>query len=148
VFDLGLLFGQQRRLERDVLVGLLQFALLRLQFAGQLLRLRQQAFVRIEASIVFSTMPMLPDSCSRNERCEAVTSVSEASSMTALTCFSNSTGKTMMLRGSALIRPERIWPRPGDTFSITIVWPSAAHCPIRPSPMSSVWPAPASDASA
>ena len=42
-FDLGLLLGQQRGLERDLLVGLLQFLLLRLQFAGELLRLRQQA---------------------------------------------------------------------------------------------------------
>ena len=41
--DLGLLLGQQRGLERDLLVGLLQFLLLRLQFAGELLRLRQQA---------------------------------------------------------------------------------------------------------
>ena len=74
VFDLGLLLGEQRGLERDVLVGLLQLLLLRLQFAGELLRLRSRPSVRIVASIVLSTMPMLPVSCSRNARCDAVNS--------------------------------------------------------------------------
>ena len=41
--DLGLLLGEHRGLQRDFLVGLLQFLLLRLQFAGELLRLREQA---------------------------------------------------------------------------------------------------------
>ena len=41
-FDI--LFGQLTRLLLQLLVGLLQFALLGLQFAGQLLRLLQQAF--------------------------------------------------------------------------------------------------------
>jgi len=40
VFDLGFLLGQQRGLQRDVLIGLLQLLLLRLQLSGQLLRLR------------------------------------------------------------------------------------------------------------
>ena len=38
------LFGQLLRFLRQLLVGLLQFFLLRLQFGGQLLRLLQQAF--------------------------------------------------------------------------------------------------------
>ena len=66
--------------------------------------------MRIVASIVLSTTPMmLPVSCSRNARCEAVNSLSEASSMTALTCPSYSTGSTMTLRGRALSRPPRTW---------------------------------------
>ena len=64
--------------------------------------------MRIDASIVLSTMPMLSDSCSRNCRCDAVNVDSDASSMTALIWFSNSTGSTMMLRGIAPIRPERM----------------------------------------
>ena len=43
-FDFDVLFGQLLRLLRQLLVGLLQFFLLRLQFGGQLLRLLQQAF--------------------------------------------------------------------------------------------------------
>ena len=41
--DFGVLFGQQPRLGAQLFVGLLQFALPRLQFHRQLLRLRQQA---------------------------------------------------------------------------------------------------------
>ena len=41
--DLGVLLGQLARLGGQLLVGLLQLLLLRLQFAGQLLRLLQQA---------------------------------------------------------------------------------------------------------
>ena len=54
--------------------------------------------VCIVASMLFSTMPMLAVSCSRNARCEAVNALSEASSITALTRSSKSTGKTMTFR--------------------------------------------------
>ena len=43
-FHFDVLFGQLLRLLRQLLVGLLQLFLLRLQFGGQLLRLLQQAF--------------------------------------------------------------------------------------------------------
>ena len=42
--DLGVLLGEQLRLGAQLLVGLLQFALARLQLDGELLRLREQAF--------------------------------------------------------------------------------------------------------
>ncbi len=42
--DLGVLLGEQLGLGAQLLVGLLQFALARLQLDGQLLRLREQAF--------------------------------------------------------------------------------------------------------
>ena len=50
-FDLGVLLGEQLRLLRQLLVGLLQLVLLRLQFGGELLRLLEQAFGRIVASM-------------------------------------------------------------------------------------------------
>ena len=53
-------------------------------------------------------MPMLSVSCSRNVVCSAVNCVTEASSITALTWFSNSTGSTMMLRGTTLNSAEPI----------------------------------------
>ena len=43
-FDLGVLIGEQLRLRTQFLVGLLQFALARLQLGRELLRLRKQAF--------------------------------------------------------------------------------------------------------
>ncbi len=43
-FHFDVLFGELLRFLRQLLVGLLQFSLLRLQFGGQLLRLLQQAF--------------------------------------------------------------------------------------------------------
>ena len=43
-FDFGVLLGELLRLQRELLVGLLQFLLLRLQLVGELLRLLQQAF--------------------------------------------------------------------------------------------------------
>ena len=43
-FDFGVLLGELLRLLRKLLVGLLQFLLLRLQLDGELLRLLQQAF--------------------------------------------------------------------------------------------------------
>ena len=60
------------------------------------------------ASMLLSTMPMLAVSCSRNARCEAVKALREASSITALTRSSNSTGSTITLRGTASNSPERI----------------------------------------
>ena len=41
-------------------------------------------------------MPMLAVSCSRNVICSLVNLLTEASSITAFTWFSNSTGSTMM----------------------------------------------------
>ena len=43
-FDFDVSLGELLRLLLELLVGLLQFALLRLQFAGELLRLLEQAF--------------------------------------------------------------------------------------------------------
>ncbi len=64
--------------------------------------------VCIVASIELSTMPMLAVSCSRNVICSGVNALIEASSMTALTWLSNSTGSTTMLRGAALNSAEEI----------------------------------------
>ena len=54
------------------------------------------------ASIEFSTMPIEAVSCSRKAICSSVKWLSEASSITALTWPSNSTGSTMMLLGVRL----------------------------------------------
>src|SRR5712675_2563368 len=54
------------------------------------------------ASMLLTTMPILVVSCSRNIICSVVNSPSEASSITALTWLSNSTGSTTTLRGTAL----------------------------------------------
>ena len=70
--DFGVLLGELLRFLRQLLVGLLQLFLLRLQLGGELLRLLQQASVCIVASMLLSTMPMLAVSCSRKARCEAV----------------------------------------------------------------------------
>ena len=53
-------------------------------------------------------MPIEVVSCSRNMVCRSVNSWIEASSITALTWFSNSTGSTMMLRGVTLNSAELI----------------------------------------
>ena len=53
-------------------------------------------------------MPMLAVSCSRNDICRSPNEPAEASSITALTWPSNSTGKTTTLVGMALNKPERI----------------------------------------
>ena len=91
--------------------------------------------VCIVASILFSTMPMLAVSCSRNARCEAVKALSEASSMTALTRSSNSTGSTMTLRGTASNSPERMGCVFGGKSVISMRRFSAAHWPTSPSPI-------------
>src|SRR5690606_1389781 len=72
--------------------------------------------------------------CSRNVRWVGVNSDSEASSSTALTWSSNSTGSTMTLRGAALSRPDSICTVPGGTSSMRISCACAAHWPTRPSP--------------
>ena len=51
---------------------------------------------------------MLAVSCSRNVICSSVKALTEASSITALTWPSNSTGSTMMFRGGTLNSPEPI----------------------------------------
>ena len=48
-------------------------------------------------------------------------SASEASSITALTWSSNSTGSTITLRGTALSRPDSICTVPGGTSSSRII---------------------------
>ncbi len=58
------------------------------------------------ASMVLSTMPMLSVSWSRKVRCVSLKRLNEASSMTALTSPSKSTGSTTMLSGVASPRPE------------------------------------------
>ena len=94
------------------------------------------------ASIEFSTMPIEAVSCSRKAICSSVKSLSEASSITALTWPSNSTGSTMMLLGGASNRLEPIGWAVGGRSEIRIWRLSAAHWPIRPSPMRMVsgWP--------
>ncbi len=57
------------------------------------------------ASMVLSTTPILPVSCSRKARCGAVNSCSEASSITAFTWPSYSTGSAITLRARADSRP-------------------------------------------
>ena len=65
--------------------------------------------VRMFAAIVLSTMPMLSLSWSRKVRWMSLYRLNEASSMTALTSPSNSTGSTTMLWGLLSPRPELIW---------------------------------------
>ena len=57
--------------------------------------------VCIVASMLLSTMPMLAVSCSRKARWELVKELTDASSITALTRSSNSTGSTMIFCGVA-----------------------------------------------
>ena len=64
--------------------------------------------VRMFASIVLSTMPMLSVSWSRKVRWMGLNSWNEASSMTALTSPSKSTGNATMLSGAASPSPEAI----------------------------------------
>ena len=64
--------------------------------------------MRMLASIVFRTMPMLSVSWSRKVRWTSLKRWKEASSITALTFPSKSTGSTMMLAGVASPSPELI----------------------------------------
>ncbi len=90
--------------------------------------------VCIVASMLFSTMPMLSVSCSRNAICKVVNAVTEASSMTALTSFSNRTGSTTMFCGTTLNSAEPIGTAWVGIVVISMRRLSTAHCPIRPSP--------------
>ncbi len=90
--------------------------------------------VRIVASIVFSTTPMDPVSCSRKARCGAVNSYNEASSMTALTSPSYSTGSTMTLRGWVSTSPLPSRMDSGGTRASNRRWRCTAHSPTKPSP--------------
>ena len=93
-FDVPL--GKLLRLLLELLVGLLQLPLLGLQLGGELLRLLQQAFglhrgfdrVQHDADRVGELL--------QEGHLQVVKAVIEASSITALTWSSNSTGSTMM----------------------------------------------------
>ena len=89
-------------------------------------------------SMVLSTIPILEVSCSRNAVCNGVKSRSEASSITAFTLSSKSTGSTMTLRGTASNSPELIGVADAGRFVIRLRVRSTAHCPTRPSPSASV----------
>ena len=80
-------------------------------------------------------MPIESVSCSRKVICEVVKAVMEASSITALTWFSNSTGSTTMFCGTTLNRAEPIGTACGGMSVISRCRLSAAHWPIRPSPI-------------
>ena len=90
--------------------------------------------VCIVASILLSTMPMLSVSCSRKVICEVVNELIDASSMTALTWFSNRTGSTTRFFGTTRSSAELIGTASAG-MSDTSRWRlSIAHCPTRPSP--------------
>ena len=79
-------------------------------------------------------MPMQSVSCSRKVICEVVNALTEASSITALTWFSNSTGSTTRFFGTTRSSAELIGTESAG-MSATSRWRlSIAHCPIRPSP--------------
>ena len=108
-FHFDVLFGELLRLLRQLFVGLLQFFLLRLQFGGQLLRLLQQAFGLHRG---FNTVEHDADAGGQLFQERQVrggeSRSSEASSITAFTRSSNSTGSTITFRGTASNKPERI----------------------------------------
>ncbi len=81
-FHFHVLFSWLPRFLRQFFVRLLQFLLLRLQFAvAALLRLLRTRFsARIVASIVMSTTPMDCVSCSRNVKCAPLNGISDATS--------------------------------------------------------------------
>ena len=85
--------------------------------------------------MLLSTMPTLAVSCSRKVICSLVKAETEASSITAFTWLSNSTGITMTFCGVTLNMADPI----GVTFAGISVMRrrrlSAAHCPISPSPI-------------
>ena len=62
--------------------------------------------MRIVAWIVLMTMPIVSPSWSRKPRCTSVNGWNDASSITAITWSSKSTGMTTMLRGAASPSPE------------------------------------------
>ena len=62
--------------------------------------------VRIVDLIVLITMPIVSPSWSRKPRCTSLNGWNAASSTTAITRSSKSTGMTMMSRGAASPRPD------------------------------------------
>ena len=100
--------------------------------------------------MLFSTMPIESVSCSRNAICRVVNSVTDASSITALTSFSNSTGRTTMFCGTTLNSAEPIGTAWAGMVVISMRRLSIAHCPTRPSPKPSRggWPCAPSSANA
>ena len=64
--------------------------------------------MRLLAASVLSTTPMLSVSWSRNDRWMSLKRSKDASSITAFTSPSNSTGNTTMLSGGASPSPELI----------------------------------------
>ena len=95
-------------------------------------------------------MPIELVSCSRKAICNVVNVVTDASSMTALTSFSNRTGSTTMFCGTTLNSAEPIGTACAGIEVISMRRLSAAHCPIRPSPtsMRCGWPVAPSSAKA
>ena len=91
---------------------------------------------------------MLVVSCSRKVVCKVVNALTDDSSITALTWFSNSTGKTMTFCGIALNKAEPIGTALDGTSVINRRRLSAAHCPTSPWPRRSVrgWPSAPSSA--
>ncbi len=73
-------------------------------------------------------------SCSRNVICEVVKETSEASSITALTWPSNSTGSTTRFFGATRNSAELIGTTSDGISPTTRGRLSSAHWPIRPSP--------------
>ena len=105
--------------------------------------------VCIVASIELSTMPILVGQLLQERKSAAwVNAVMEASSITALTWFSNSTGSTMTFCGTTLNNAEPIGTACAGMSVISKRRLSAAHCPINPWPIlsRSGWPVPPSSA--
>ena len=83
--------------------------------------------VRIVASMVLNTTPMLCVSSSRKVSDAGVNALSEASSMTALVCPSNSTGSTITLRFDARPRLDEMVTKSGGTSVSRMRFFSTAH---------------------
>ena len=79
-------------------------------------------------------MPMLVVSWSRNVVCSVVNALIDASSMIALTWFSNRTGSTITFCGIALNSAEPIGTASTGMSEMRMRRLSSAHWPIRPSP--------------
>ena len=91
---LGVLLGEQPGLLRQLLVGLLQLALLGLQLGGELLGLLSSSSVRMVASMrVEHDADALGELLEEGQVDRGEAARSEASSMTALTSPSKSTGQ-------------------------------------------------------
>ena len=105
-FDFDVSFGQLLRLLLELLVGLLQFALLRLQLAGKLLRLLEQAFGLHRRFDGVEHDADAGGQLLEEHRLQRGELRNEASSITALTWFSNKNGRTMMLLGTTLNNAE------------------------------------------